>query len=98
MTKKRFLEKWKESEKQAQVQKPLIFDCIHAEEIVHVAYKVGFINWNVRSIAIERIKRTRNGNWMFIKPEKVKAYEELIENKWWESLKKNQDKIMHNHQ
>jgi hypothetical protein len=89
MPKEILLKRWKESEKRTQVQKPLVFDYIHAEEIIYVAYKVGFINWNVYGTAMERIKKTRNGNWMFIKQKEIKAYEELIEKKYWESLTEN---------
>jgi MoaA/NifB/PqqE/SkfB family radical SAM enzyme len=96
MTKEVFMKRWKKSEKWTQVQKSLIFDCIHAEEIVHIAYKLGFIKWNVYNLVMERIKRTRNGSWMLIKSDKVKAYEKLIEKKYHESLMENQ-KSMHYH-
>jgi len=90
MTKESFIKKWKESEKWSQVQKPLIFDCIRAEENVYIAYKVGFINWNAYSLAMEKIKRTRNGSWMFEKSDKIKTYEELIDKKYHASLLINQ--------
>jgi len=95
MTKEMFIKRWKESDKIKQIQRPLIFDCIQAEEIVYLAYKLGFIKWNVYSLAIEKIKRTRNsGSGLFNKPDIIRAYEKSIEEKYFESLLENQ-KNMH---
>jgi hypothetical protein len=54
----------------SQKQRPLIFDCIIAKEIVYNAYKAGFIKWSVYSLAIERINRTMNGIRMFNEADK----------------------------
>jgi hypothetical protein len=67
MTRKAVIAKWKKES--SQIQRPLISDCIIAKEIVYNAYKVGFIKWNVYSLALERIERTMNGTWMFKKPD-----------------------------
>jgi hypothetical protein len=68
MTKKEVMARWKR--KTSQKQRPLVFDCIIAKEIVYNAYRTGFIKWNVYDLAIERIKRTMNGTWMFKKSDK----------------------------
>ena len=33
--------------------------------LIRDAYNAGAINWNVYQAALERIKRTENGTWMF---------------------------------
>jgi hypothetical protein len=69
MTKKDVMARWKR--KTSQKQRPLVFDCIIAEEIVYNVYKAGFIKWKFFNLAIERIERTMkramNGAWMFEK-------------------------------
>jgi hypothetical protein len=68
LTKKEVMARWKKET--SQIQRPLVLDCIIADEIVYNAYKVGFIGWNVYNLGRERIKRTMNGTWMFKNPDK----------------------------
>jgi hypothetical protein len=63
MTRKTVMARWKK--KGPKKQRPFIFDCIIAKEIVYNAYKAGFIKWTVYDLAQDRIKRTMNGTWMF---------------------------------
>ena len=95
MTKKSFIEKWKEREKWLQTQKPLIYDCIHAKEIVYNAYRFDFIKCSIYNLAMERIERTVNSigkNGLFEENKEIKSYYELVEKKWHESLMENQKK------
>ena len=62
----------------SQIQRPLILDCIFADEIVYNAYKAGSIGWNIYNLAQDRIKRTRNGTWMFENSDKNKIDEIYI--------------------
>jgi hypothetical protein len=96
MTKKRFLDYWKRET--SGIQRPLDLDCIIAREIVYEAYRAGFINLKVHSLALERINmtfnRAVNENWMY-KNSDIEAYEELIEKKWYEdSIEKTRQQLL----
>ena len=60
MNREMFIKKWKESEKWTGTPLPLAYDCIHAREIVHIAYDLGFIKGNVFRLALENIQRNMN--------------------------------------
>jgi hypothetical protein len=49
-------------------QRPLGLDYIIAKHKIHEAFQEGYINWNIYNLAIERIDRNMNGDWMFKKP------------------------------
>ena len=64
MTREMFIKRWKESEKGTGTPLPLVYDCINAREIVHIAYDLGFIKGNVYRLALESIQRNMNTlNW-----------------------------------
>jgi hypothetical protein len=52
-------------EKQNQ-RETLFLDYIFAKEIVYDAYSEEYINWNIYQMAIEKIRKNMNGDWMFI--------------------------------
>jgi hypothetical protein len=40
-------------------------DTFKAKRLVTEAYTCGLINWNTYNLALDRIKKVQNGNWMF---------------------------------
>ena len=47
-------------------KRPLFLDYIFSKEIVYDAFREGFLNWNSYRLAIEKINRNINGDWMFV--------------------------------
>jgi len=54
--------RWKEKS-----SRPIIFEYIDSKEIVYIAYRESYINWNVYQKVIDRINTNKNGGWMFEK-------------------------------
>jgi hypothetical protein len=42
-------------------------DTIKARRFVTESYRCGLINWNTYNLALDRIQRVQNGDWMFDK-------------------------------
>ena len=45
-------------------ERPLVFDMLYAQEIIHNAYIENYINWNTYKKALARVKTNMNGSWM----------------------------------
>ena len=53
-------------------------DTFRAMELIDEAYHYGFINWNSYQSAIDKIKRVKNGNWMFENKFHIEKGESLL--------------------
>jgi hypothetical protein len=48
-------------------------DTFKAKRLVTESYESGLINWNTYNLALDRIRRVQNGDWMFDKHKKSAA-------------------------